>query len=168
MAQFNLADYETVDARIKRFYTDWPSARILTELVDANGVAGATRWIVKASIWRERTDGEPDATGYAFEVDGNGMANKFSALENCETSARGRALAGLGYSGDKAPSREEMEKVQRASAERKPVTAPADLDQLLADVVDADGIQSLYARAQQEGWWSDAVKVKFSTRKASL
>ena len=46
------------------------------------------------------------------------MANKTSALENCETSAVGRALALAGYSGNKKglASRQEMEKVERAVA----------------------------------------------------
>lgn len=114
MARFDLESYETVDSRIKRFMGDYPTARILTDIVDMTGEPGKTRWIVKASIWRERTDGEPDATGYAFELDGLGMANQTSALENAESSARGRALQALGYTGSKSPSREEMEKVARA------------------------------------------------------
>jgi len=115
---FNLADYETVDSRIKRFYTDNPGGRISTELIAYEGDVGKTRWIVKASVWRSRFADrdmtipaeQPDGTGYAFEVDGSGMANKTSALENGETSAIGRALANIGYSGDKRASREEMQK----------------------------------------------------------
>jgi hypothetical protein len=41
------------------------------------------------------------------------MANQTSALENCETSAIGRALANAGYSGNKRTTREEMAKVER-------------------------------------------------------
>ena len=82
MANFNPADYETVDSRIKRFYVDHPDGRITTELVEATGEVGGTRWIVKASIWRKayfvdpsnpdpfQVATGPDGTGYAFEVDG--------------------------------------------------------------------------------------------------
>jgi len=120
VANFNLDDYETVDSRIKRFYEDNPTGRITTELVARDGEIGKTRWVVKASIWRapfydrEMTlaAGEPDGTGFAFENDGEGMANRTSALENCETSAIGRALANIGYSGDKRASREEMTKAK--------------------------------------------------------
>lgn len=116
MAAFNLNDYETVDSRLKRFLTDYPNGRVTTELVAMDGEPGSTRWVVKCSIWRERVDGLPDATGFAEERDGlGGMANKTSALENAESSSRGRALQALGYAGAKSPSREEMEKVQRAS-----------------------------------------------------
>lgn len=115
MANFNLADYETVDSRIKRFWTDNPNGRITTELVAYEGAVGATRWIVKASVYRDLDHPDPDGTGYAFEVDGTGMANKTSALENGETSAIGRALANIGYSGDKRASREEMQKAKAAT-----------------------------------------------------
>ena len=119
MANFNLNDYETVADRIRRFKGDWPDSVILTELVEHVGNIGGTRWVMKASIWRERGHDTPDATGWAFEVDGAGMANKTSALENCETSAIGRALANLNYHGDLRATREEMEKVRRAEEHQK-------------------------------------------------
>ncbi len=53
----------------------------------------------------------PSGVGHAFELDGQGMANKTSALENAETSAVGRALAQAGYSGSRRTTREEMAKV---------------------------------------------------------
>lgn len=124
MGKFNLNDYETVAERIRRFKADYPDSRIETDLVEANGPVGKTRWTVKASIWCDRATatGEydrPDATGWAMEVDGSGMANNTSALENCETSAIGRALANLNYSGDKRATREEMAKVQREEARQQ-------------------------------------------------
>ena len=118
MANFNLENYETVDSRIKRFYGDHPDGAIRTELVEAVGEIGKTRWTVKASIWKNADSATPDGTGYAFEVDGSGMANRTSALENCETSAIGRALANIGYSGDKRASREEMAKAQAGRQEQ--------------------------------------------------
>jgi len=115
MAKFNLEQYETVDSRIKRFMKDYEDGRITTELVSMDGEIGKTRWVVKASVFRYLDETTPSATGYAFEVDGTGMANQTSALENAESSARGRALQALGYTGAKSPSREEMEKVERAT-----------------------------------------------------
>lgn len=119
MANFNLNDYETVEERIRRFYKDNPEARITTELVSADGDPGRTRWIVKAYVFRDSERDKPDATGYAFEVDGSGMTQKAAALETCETSAIGRALANLNYSGNKRASREEMAKVQRQQGPSK-------------------------------------------------
>jgi hypothetical protein len=81
-------------------------------LVDAN----ATRFIVQAYIYRTEVDQHPWSTGLAEEtISGRGV-NATSALENCETSAIGRALASAGYATKgKRPSREEMAKVQEQS-----------------------------------------------------
>lgn len=115
MAKFDLNAYDTVDSRIKKFLADFEDGRIVTEIVDMQGDIGKTRWVVRAEVYRYLDEVTPSATGFAFEVDGTGMANQTSALENAETSARGRALQALGYTGAKSPSREEMEKVERAT-----------------------------------------------------
>jgi hypothetical protein len=68
---------------------------------------------VLASIFRTEADARPWTTGLAEEtVQGRGV-NATSALENCETSAIGRALANAGYATKgKRASREEMSKVK--------------------------------------------------------
>lgn len=153
MAAFNPADYETVAERIKRFYADHPEGRIITKNLTTKQDRLASTWVVEASIfipnWMFLTDKVYDqyvkkATGLAFEVDGQGMANKTSALENAETSAIGRALANAGYSGDKRASREEMEKTQRANAPKRDWIAEADA---LALVYNLDGLRKLYSEA---------------------
>jgi len=58
-------------------------------------------------------DESPKATGYAMEKAGQGYVNKTSHVENCETSAIGRALANMGLHGSKRPSREEMQKASK-------------------------------------------------------
>jgi len=120
MASFNLQDYATVDERLVLLYADHPDARIVTTNLTTPQDRAAGMWVVKAELWLVDDSGVPflKATGHAFEIDGQGMANKTSALENGETSAVGRALALAGYSGNKKglASREEMEKVERAVA----------------------------------------------------
>jgi hypothetical protein len=161
--QFRLEDYETVDSRIKRFYTDNPTGRINTELVAAEGPVGATRWIVKASVWRSGDTIDADGTGYAFEVDGSGgMANKTSALENGETSAIGRALANIGYSGDKRASREEMAK---ATVNR--VAAP-DWKVRVSNAADLADLSTIHAEAVLEGWATPELMQALTQRKAEL
>ena len=110
MAKWSLDEYETVDSRIQRFYRDNASGRIETELLDHDGEQGKTRWIVRAEVYKADSE-SPSGVGHAFELDGQGMANKTSALENAETSAVGRALAQAGYSGSRRTTREEMAKV---------------------------------------------------------
>jgi hypothetical protein len=73
------------------------------------------RFIVKASIYRTEVDAHPWTTGFAEETVSTRGVNSTSALENCETSAIGRALANANYaSKGKRPSREEMAKVNQA------------------------------------------------------
>jgi hypothetical protein len=71
------------------------------------------RFIVKASVFRTEVDAQAWTTGYAEETVSTRGVNSTSALENCETSAIGRALANAGYvTKGKRPSREEMSKVK--------------------------------------------------------
>ena len=105
---FNLADYETVEVRLEKFIKDYPDFRISTELE----VVETTRYIVKAYLFKTSQDSIAWATGYAEETVSTRGVNQTSALENCETSAIGRALANAGYAPKgKRPSREEMSKV---------------------------------------------------------
>ena len=118
---FNLADYEPVEVRLEKFIKDYPDFRISTELE----VVEATRYIVKAYLYKTKDDSVAWATGYAEETVSTRGVNQTSALENCETSAIGRALANAGYAPKgKRPSREEMTKVV-AKAPEKP--APQDI-----------------------------------------
>jgi len=133
---FNLADYEPVEVRLEKFIKDYPAFRISTELE----VVEATRYIVKAYLYKDSADVVAWATGYAEETVTSRGVNQTSALENCETSAIGRALANAGYAPKgKRPSREEMSKVvtQRAikpalqdleAAIRKADAEPAEQD----------------------------------------
>jgi hypothetical protein len=116
---FNLADYEPVEVRLEKFIKDYPSFRIATELE----VVEASRYIVKAYLYKDASDGVAWATGYAEETVSSRGVNQTSALENCETSAIGRALANAGYAPKgKRPSREEMGKVV-AQKPVKPIVA---------------------------------------------
>lgn len=118
---FNLDDYEPVAERLSRFLEKQPHARIRTEMLTQ---PGADVCVIKASII---LDDVIVSTGHAEEVRGAGNVNRTSHVENCETSAIGRALANIGYAGSdhtKRPSREEMTKVQRGETT---ITQPTDL-----------------------------------------
>jgi hypothetical protein len=108
---FNLEDYETVEERLIKFWKDHPDGQIHTKLLDST----SGRFIVEASVYRTEADVRPWTTGLAEEtIQGRGV-NATSALENCETSAIGRALANAGYATKgKRASREEMGKVAKS------------------------------------------------------
>ena len=108
---FNLEDYETVEERLAKFWKEHPDGRIYTTLIEHT----LQRFIVQAAIYRTEVDAHPWTTGYAEETVSTRGVNSTSALENCETSAIGRALANANYaSKGKRPSREEMAKVNNA------------------------------------------------------
>jgi hypothetical protein len=110
---FNLDDYETVEERLIKFWKDHPDGQIHSRLLEHS----TGRFIVEASIYRTEADPRPWTIGLAEEtVQGRGV-NATSALENCETSAIGRALANAGYATKgKRASREEMTKVAAKAA----------------------------------------------------
>lgn len=140
MAGFNLNDYVDTQTRITQFWEDMGEKGqgfIHTELLtDGDNDTFVT---IKASIGYYDANGmmRVIATGIASETRtyasdrgeaGHNRVNESSWVENCETSAIGRACAnyGMATSGADRPSREEMEKVARyddaASSER--TTAP--------------------------------------------
>jgi hypothetical protein len=129
MPNFNLDNYETVEDRLKVFWKENPKARINTEIVHMTD--DGTCVTVRAEIYKMEVDARPVTTGIAQETKGQGgFANKDAWVENCETSAIGRALANWLYQGSTKPrpSREEMSKVgnqdDRVKVEKKRVQRP--------------------------------------------
>ena len=110
---FDLSQYEPVAERLDRWLkkSEQFNPRVLTYM---ESIPGADVCVIKAELWLGDTR---IATGYAEEIRNAGNAvNRTSHVENCETSAIGRALANAGYAGSdmtKRPSREEMSKVNR-------------------------------------------------------
>lgn len=109
--RFNLDNYETVEARLAKFWEDNPNGQVFTQIhhYDENRV------VFRAEVYRDISDARPVATGFAEEVRDASPVNRTSHVENAETSAIGRALANWKYASktQPRPSREEMQKVQR-------------------------------------------------------
>lgn len=105
---FNLDDYEPVEERLSKWWKENEDGRVATELISfQNG-----QYIVQAYLYRTYLDSVAYSTGLAEEKITDRGVNATSALENCETSAIGRALANANYAAKgKRPSREEMTKV---------------------------------------------------------
>lgn len=82
-------EYVQVHERIRAFHELFPKGYITTEIVNQTD----TTVLIKATVY-------PEAgryfTGHAFEKNSGGMVNATSHVENCETSAVGRALGFLG------------------------------------------------------------------------
>jgi DnaJ-domain-containing protein 1 len=124
MAEYTLKGYVEVKDRIKAFlesekHQGW---YYLTEIVDnarpkgvvnGDGLNDSPLGYVqfKATVYDDNDT--PRSTGFAQEIEGLGMVNKTSYLENCETSAIGRALGMLGFGIEKSiASKDEIDNAQ--------------------------------------------------------
>jgi hypothetical protein len=149
MAGFNLQDYETVEERIRRFYKDNPDGRIITDNITTLQDRQVGTWVTRSWVYLTAEDQEkglPKASGLAFEIDSNKGPQATSALEVCETSSIGRALANANYSGNKRASRTEMEKVQRGATPR---ATSKDWIAMATDLGnDIEGLRLLYSQAK--------------------
>lgn len=104
-------EYATVDARVLAFWEMYPDGRIETQLLSDDGdrcIFKAVAYDMDASI----------STGHAFELRTASAVNKTSYIENCETSAVGRALAflGIGSNGSIASAEEVAAAIEQQAA----------------------------------------------------
>ena len=116
---FDLSNYETVEQRLVRFWAAYPNGRVYTCMMNYTGDA----CVFYAELYADKEDKVPVATGYAEEVKSDRGVNATSFVENCETSAIGRAIANCplqaAASGPR-PSRNEMQKVERLTTSPQP------------------------------------------------
>jgi len=162
MARFSLDDYETVESRLKRLWKDHSNAAVIVDNITTEGDRSRGEWVCTASVFFDKEDLRPAGTDTAFERDGGNGPNQTAALENCATSAIGRALANCGYSGNKRASREEMSKVNNVTAMplQKPTIDPQTATNL-------DELNKLWADAVATGQ-SAQLQTAFATRKVAL
>ena len=111
-------DYAEVNQRIKAFRMVYPQGSIQTEIVSIqDGVC-----IFKATVSDE--NGVLLGTGTAYEKENSSFINKTSYIENCETSAVGRALGMAGFGIDVSVA--SAEEVQNAIANQEVTQEEAD------------------------------------------
>ena len=143
MPQFNLNEYQTVQERIDLFWKKFPAGRFKLDIVSQSD----SQVVIKASVWTNKNDKHPTTVDFAEERIGTSPVNKVSHVENCATSALGRAISALGNEFSpkgKRPSRQEMEKVVRATSKDWLAMAEA----LGSDI---EGLRLLYSEAKTGG-----------------
>ena len=96
-------EYLTVAYRVKQFRVDHPDWQIHTDIIHMDD----DRVVVRAEICDSA--GVTVASGHAEEKRSASQINQTSALENCESSAVGRALAFAGYGGSEIASADEVQ-----------------------------------------------------------
>jgi len=136
--------YTAVQARMEVFRRHFPDHALLTDVLKSDD--GYIR--VRAVISRvDDKDLVPVASGLAEEDRSAGMINQTAALENCETSAIGRALANFGLHGGEYASANEMEKALAKQEAIKGGVHPNDMSG--ADkLVTSKGVTALKQKAR--------------------
>jgi hypothetical protein len=139
---FDLSQYQTVQERIDLFWAKYPDGRLNLDIVLIN----EAQVVMKAEVFLDKADEKPAAVDYAEERLGTSHINKVSFVENCATSAYGRAISALGGEFSpkgKRPSAQEMEKVNRANDEIYSQASDAFYNRDLVK------LKALYVEAQQ-------------------
>ena len=141
-------DYLTVAERLDSFRNDYPEHTIKTKIVKFD----ESEVVIKASI----LDGERLlATGLAHESKADGYINATSYVENCETSAVGRALALFRYAGTEIRSAEEMQQAtSQQDVNRVIEVAHAIADHAFLVHTIKHGIEMDMLADAAESWWT--------------
>jgi len=120
-------DYVMVDERLRHFHEMYPNGAIETsvnvepEFLRYLQTNSKPVFVVRAVVIPDISVPERYFTGHAYEVEGSSNINDGSALENCETSAVGRALGmlGIGLIGGVASFDEVANAVSNGSSTKK-------------------------------------------------
>ena len=159
--------YETVASRVERFRKE-KDYGIETELLQNDETLVVMKAIIKD---KDRII----ATGHAEEKRASSQINRTSALENCETSAIGRALACLGYIGTEFASADEVAQAihQQTRTETQPAyknpelvqppqpeQKPAQVDK---NIISEPQRKRLYAIGKGNGWKDEEMKELVAT-----
>lgn len=124
-----LDNYEDVNARIKRFRSEFPSGRLIA-FIDSFDVEKGTI-LVRAEAYREFEDTVPSAVDFAF-----GNVNTYPQnmrkwmVEDTVTSAFGRVVGLLSPSDGGRPTRQDMEKVETLPASPDPWSTKASIEDM--------------------------------------
>mgnify|MGYP003134621721 CR=1 FL=1 len=108
-------DYVEVNERLKYFRKNYPNFSLETEILQCTDA----HCVFKASIKDEL--GRVLASGHAHEVQNASYINKTSFVENCETSAWGRALANFGIGIDSSVASAQELSMALSQQNSKPV-----------------------------------------------
>lgn len=117
--------YAEVNERVKGFRRLFPNGSISTQLMSINESDNGKVCVFLATVADE--NGKTLATGTAYEKENSTYINKTSYIENCETSAVGRALGFLGIGIDTSIA--SSEEVQNAIANQSATPKSAQKEQ---------------------------------------
>lgn len=115
-------EYKTVAKRVQEFRELYKDYSIITEIVQID----EEKCVMKASIYKldDEAYSIALATGHGCEFKAASQINRTSYVENCETSAIGRALACFGLGGTEFASADEVANAIHQQTTQRAVKAP--------------------------------------------
>ena len=138
-------EYAEVNQRIKAFRMIYPQGSIVTQMLsNENGVC-----VFKATVGTD--DGVILGTGTAYEKEDSSFINKTSYIENCETSAVGRALGMAGFGIDVSVA--SAEEVANAMANQEVTQEEADTYKLTFGKHKGKTLKEIYGEAPDYIQW---------------
>ena len=145
--------YVTVNERVQEFHEKYPNGKIVTTIVDTNFEDSIC---MKSRVVPDMEHPDRYFTGYAWEKIGSSQINRTSFLENCETSAVGRANGCLGLgsidsiaTADEVANAIHQQKLKRISPEQRELFAEY-IEHKLFDTLDVEGN---LLRDITKDWW---------------
>ena len=152
-------DYIPVAERIAAFYAKHPEGSLQSEMVELS----ETRVVIRAYAYRTPDDIRPGIGYSSLIIPGATPFTRGSEIENCETSAWGRAIAALGFEvkrgiataedvRNKAASPSQTAQVPR-SAPPRPTAPPRPVVAVEDDMtdIDWDAVASVEHDTPEEG-----------------
>lgn len=139
-------DYAEVNQRIKAYRMVYPNGTIRTKLAKLeNGIC-----VFMAEV--TNNDGEVIATGTAYEKENSTFINKTSYIENCETSAVGRALgmAGFGIDTSVASAEEVANVIENQKEDKKVILATENQIKMIKDMMSDEQINEACKLVKKE------------------
>ena len=162
-------EYVEVNERVKYFREEYKGWAIETEMLSNDeGVC-----VFKASIKDEA--GVVKAVGHAYEKESSSFINKTSYIENCETSAVGRALGflGIGIDASIASSDEVINAMNNQETNEAPVKRANKVDfrqvrERLLEIDDIDELNKYWHELGLSEKQAEVLKPDFTARKVKI
>jgi len=167
--------YVTVNSRLKYFRENYEDYQLVSEVLSNEG----GKCLIKASVINDK--GVVIATGHGFEDETKGPVNKTSHVENCETSAWGRALGnfGIGIDAAVASYEEVANAIKQQEEPRKKVPKDSvcaaeqsisknDVEAILMDCTTVEEVTGVWWKMTAEQQKDKDIKFYFTARKGQI
>jgi len=176
--------YVDVSERVRAYWKLYPKGRIETEMLFFDHDKGFC--VFKATVYDNNKEPKGNGHAHEYQADKSSMVNRTSYLENCETSAIGRAMAEAGIlieygmaskqeidaAKDKAKQMDKAEKskpapkekpevhnyIPKADPDPEPEPAPSKKPEIKAKITDQ--LIGMNARAMKLNTWDEGIELK--------